>query len=131
VVDVEERAKVRMRVLGGVTVAWQLAAAIVLVVGSALVGRVGGDSAHAGNSLVRTVQDSTVVCTVPELHGRSDFHIHYTRNFTGLSTPPASLDVLHGKTGLAWILSATFQNQQKGVSSSIKSDVATRTPLYL
>ena len=104
-----------MRVLGGVTVASQLAAAIVLVVGSPLVGRVGGDSAHAGNSLVRTVQDSTVVCTVPELHGRSDFHIYYTRNFTGLSTPPASLNVLNGKTGLAWILSATFQNQQKGV----------------
>lgn len=91
-----------MRVLGGVTAASQLAAAIVLVVGSPLVGRVGGDSAHAGNGLVRTVQDSTVVCTVPELHGRSDFHIYYTRNFTGLSTPPASLDVLNGKTGLAW-----------------------------
>jgi hypothetical protein len=104
-----------MRVLGGVTVASQLAAAVALVVGSPFVGRVGGDSAYAQNTLVRTVQDSTVVCTVPELHGRSDFHFFYTRNFTGLSTYPASLNVLNGKTGLVWILSATFQNQQKGI----------------
>jgi hypothetical protein len=103
-----------MRVLGGVTVASLLAAVIVLV-GSPFVGRVGGDSAFAGNSLVRTVQDSTVVCTVPELHGKSDFHLFYTRNFTGPSTYPASLNVWNGKTQLAWILSATFQNQKKGV----------------
>ena len=62
-----------------------------------------------------TVQDSTVVCTVPELHGKSDFHIYYTRNYTGLSTIPATLNVFNGKTPLAWILSATFQGQQKGL----------------
>ena len=33
----------------------------------------------------------------------------------GPSTYPATLDVFNGKTPLAWILSATFQNQQKGV----------------
>jgi len=83
------------------------------------VGRVGSDPAFAGNSLVQTVQDSTVVCTVPELQGRSDFHIYYSRTTPGKSpgpsTYPATLDVFNGKTPLAWILSATFQNQQKGV----------------
>jgi hypothetical protein len=90
-----------------------LAAAIVLVVSSPFVGRVGGDSAYAQNTLVPTAQDSTVLCTVPELHGKSDFHIYYTRKFTGHY--PASLNVINGKTELVWILSATFQNQQKGV----------------
>jgi hypothetical protein len=103
------------RVLGGVTVASLVAAVIVLVVGIPLLGRVGGDSALAGNSLVPSVQDMTVVCTVPELHGRSDFHLIYSPDFTGPSTYPASLSVVNGKTALAWILTATFQNQQKGV----------------
>ncbi len=49
------------------------------------------------------------------MHGKSDFHIYYTRNFTGPSTYPATLNVFNGKTPLTWILSATFQNQQKGV----------------
>ncbi len=90
-----------------------------LIVASPFVGRVGSDPAFAGNSLVQTVQDSTVVCTVPELQGRSDFHIYYSRTTPGKSpgpsTYPATLDVFNGKTPLAWILSATFQNQQKGV----------------
>jgi hypothetical protein len=108
-----------MRVLGGATVASLLAAAIVLVVAGAFVGRVGGDPADAGNSLVRAVQDSTVICKVPELHGKSAFNIWYTRNFTGPNTYPASLNVstgnaYHGAV-LAFILSETFQNQQKGV----------------
>ena len=92
-----------------------LAAVVLLIVGSPFVGRVGSDSAFAGNSLVRTVQDTTVVCTVPELHGMSDFYLVYTPNFTGPSTYPASLSMSNAKTGLAWILTATFQNQQKGV----------------
>jgi hypothetical protein len=62
---------------------------------------------------VPTVQDSTVLCTVPELHGKSDFQLFYTRKFTGHY--PASLNVMNGKTELVWILSATFQSQQKGV----------------
>jgi len=108
-----------MRVLGGVTVASLVAAVIVLVVGLPLVGRVGGDSAYAGTSFLQTVQDSTVVCTVAELHGKSGFILSYTPNFTGPSTYPASLDVYTGNanhsTVLAFILSATFQNQQKGL----------------
>ena len=108
-----------MRVLGGVGVASLIAAAIVLVVGGAFVGRVGGEQAYAGNTLARTVQDSTVICTVPELHGKSAFNIYYTRNFTGPSTYPASLNVSTGNANqgaiLAFILSATYQNQQKGV----------------
>jgi hypothetical protein len=106
---------VRMRVLGGVTVASLVAAVIVLVVVIPLVGRVGGDSAFAGNSLVPSIQDMTVVCTVPELHGRSDFQLSYSPNFTGPSTYPASLTVFNGKTALAWILTATVQSQEKGV----------------
>jgi hypothetical protein len=82
-VDSVERARVRMRVLGGVTVASLLAAVVVFFVSSPLVGRVGAAPAFAGSSLVRTIQDSTVVCTVPELHGKSDFHIYYSRNYTG------------------------------------------------
>jgi Mg/Co/Ni transporter MgtE len=54
-----------MRVSGGVTVASLLAAAVVFVVGGPFVGRVGGDPAFAGNSLVQTVQDLTVVCHGP------------------------------------------------------------------
>jgi hypothetical protein len=108
-----------MRVLGGVTLVSLLAAAIVLVVVGPFVGRVGGDSAFAGNSLLRTVQDSTVVCTVPELHGKSGFYLVYHPNFTGPDTFPALLSVSSGNanhsTALAYILSATFQNQQKGV----------------
>jgi hypothetical protein len=132
---VVEGANVRMRVLGGVTVASLIAAAGVLVVGSPFVGRVGGEPAYAGDSLVRTVQDSTVVCTVPELHGKSGFHISYTRNFTGPSTYPASLNVSTGNAYhgaiLAFILSATFQNQQKGVFFDQKRcrDASTRVPL--
>jgi hypothetical protein len=108
-----------MHLLGGVTVASLIAVVVLFVVGSPLVGPVGGDPAFAGNSLVRTVQDSTVVCTVPELHGKSGFHIYYSRNFTGPNTYPASLGVSTGNAyhsaALAFILSATFQNQQKGV----------------
>jgi hypothetical protein len=119
VADAVERARVRMHILGGVTVASLIAAAIALVLASSFVGRVGGDPAYAGNSLVRTVQDSTVICTVPELHGKSGFNIYSTRNYTGPSTYPASLNVSTGNAyhgaALAWILSATFQNQQKGV----------------
>jgi hypothetical protein len=120
-----------MRVLGGATVASMLAAAVVLVVGSPIVGRVGADPAFAGSSLVRTVQDSTVVCRVPELHGNSDFHIYYSRNYTGPSTIPATLNVLNGKTPLAWILSATFQGQQKGLFVDQKRcrQVSTFVPL--
>jgi hypothetical protein len=106
-----------MRVLGGVTVASLLAAVVLLVVGTPLVGRVEGDSAFAGNSLAQTVQDLTVVCTVPELHGRSDFQLVYSPKFQGGPSTfyPASLSVVNGKTALAWILTATFQNQEKGV----------------
>jgi hypothetical protein len=114
-----EGAKVRMRVLGGVTVASVLAAVVLLMVGSPFVGRIGSGSAFAGSSLVQTVQDLTVVCTVRELHGKSGFFLTYTPNFTGPSTYPASLGVLTGNayhsTALAYILSETFQNQQKGV----------------
>jgi hypothetical protein len=98
-----------------VTVASARAAVVLLIVGSPFVGRVGSDSAFAGKSLARTVQDTTVVCTVPELHGKSDFYLVYTPNFTGPSTYPASLSMSNAKTGLAWILTATFQNQEKGV----------------
>ena len=119
VVDSVERARVRIRVLGGVTVASLLAAVVLLIVGSPFVGRVEGESAFAGNSLLQTVQDSTVACTVRELHGKSGFLLSYTPNFTGPSTYPASLDVYTGNanhsTILVFILSATFQNQQKGV----------------
>ena len=115
VVDSVERARVRIPVHGGVTVVSLLAAVIVF-----FVGRVNGESAFAGSSLLQTVQDSTVVCTVPELHGKSGFHIYYTRNNTGPNTYPASLVVYTGNayhsTTLAFILSETFQNQQKGVS---------------
>ena len=108
-----------MRVPGGVTVASLLAAVVLLIVGSPFVGRVGGDPAFAGDSLLQTVQDSTVVCTVPELHGKSGFLLGYTPNFTGPNTYPASLNVFTGNanhsTTLAYILSATYQNQQKGV----------------
>jgi len=110
-----------MRVLGGVTVASLLAAVVLLIVGSPFVGRVGGDPAFAGNSLLQTVQDSTVVCTVPgALHGKSDFQLFYTPHFTEPGAYPASLNVSLGKggfgtTGLAWIVSATFRNQEKGV----------------
>jgi hypothetical protein len=104
-----------MRVLGGVPVASLLAAAFVLVVASPLVGRVGGDSAFGGNSLVQTVQDSTVVCTVPELHGRSDFYLYYTPKFSGPNVIPASLTVLNGKTGLAVIRSAAYGGADKGI----------------
>jgi len=124
-----------MRVPGGVTVASPLAAVVLLIVGSPFVGRVGGDSAFAGNSLVQTVQDSTVVCTVPELHGMSGFLLGYSPNFTGPSTNPASLDVYTGNanhsTVLAFILSATFQNQQKGLLVDRKRcrDTSTFVPL--
>ncbi|HEY8775052.1 MAG TPA: hypothetical protein VIM33_01085 [Gaiellaceae bacterium] len=109
-----------MRVLGGVTVASLLAAVIVIVVGSLFVGRVGGDSAFAGNSLVPSIQDMTVVCTVPEVHGKSGFQLFYTPHFTEPGAYPASLNVSMGKagfgtTGLAWIVSATFRGRQKGV----------------
>ena len=108
-----------MRVPGGVTVASLLAAVVLLIVGSPLVGRVGGESAFAGNSLLQTVQDSTVVCTVRELHGMSGFFLSYSPNFTGPNTYPASLGVVTGNanhgTALADILAATYQNQQKGV----------------
>jgi hypothetical protein len=96
-------------------VASLVAVVVVLVVGMPLLGRVGGDSALAGNSLVPSVQDMTVVCTVPELHGRSDFHLIYSPSFTGPSTYPATLSVVNGKTALAWILTATVQSQEKGV----------------
>src|SRR5438445_6234670 len=86
VVDSVERARVRIRVLGGVTVASLLAAVVLLIVGSPFVGRVEGESALAGNSLLQTVQDSTVVCTVRELHGKSGFMLSHTSNFTGPST---------------------------------------------
>ena len=96
-----------------------LAAVVLLVVGTPLVGRVEGDSAFAGNSLAQTVQDLTVVCTVQELHGRSSFLLSYSPNFTGPNTFPASLVTYSGNanhsTALAYILSATYQNQQKGV----------------
>lgn len=96
-----------------------LAAVVLLVVGGPLLGRIGRDSASAGNSLVRTVQDLTVVCTVPELHGKSGLYLVYHPNFTGPDTYPALLNVSSGNanhsTALAYILSATFQNQQKGV----------------
>jgi hypothetical protein len=134
-VDSVERARVRMRVLGGITVASLLAPVVLLFVGSPLVGRVEGESAFAGNSLVQTVQDSTVVCTVPELHGKSGFLLSYTANFTGPSTYPASLDVYTGNanhsTILAFILSATFQNQQKGLLVDRKRcrDTSTFVPL--
>jgi hypothetical protein len=124
-----------MRVLGGVTVASLVAAVVLLIVDSPFVGRVGGDSAFAGNSLVQTVQDSTVVCTVPELHGKSGFLLGYSPNFTGPSTYPASLDVYTGNanhsTVLAFILSATFQNQQKGLLVDRKRcrDTSTFVPL--
>ena len=98
-----------------VTVASVLGAVVLLIVSSPFVGRVGSDSAFAGNTLVPTVQDMTVVCTVPELHGRSDFSLAYSPNFTGPSTYPASLGMSNGKTGLAWILFATVRGQQKGV----------------
>jgi hypothetical protein len=120
-VDAFEQVRARIRVLGGVTVASLVAAVIVLVVGSPFVGRVGGDPAFAGNSLAQTVQDLTVVCTVPELHGRSSFLLSYSPNFTGPNTYPASLGASSGNanhgTALAYILSATEnQYQQKGVS---------------
>jgi hypothetical protein len=124
-----------MRVPGGVTVASLLTAVVLLIVDSPSVGRVGGDSAFAGNSLVQTVQDSTVVCTVPELHGKSGFLLSYSPNFTGPSTYPASLDVYTGNanhsTVLAFILSATFQNQQKGLLVDRKRcrDSSTFVPL--
>ena len=106
-----------MRVPGGVTVASLLAAAIVLIVASPFVGRVEGDPAFAGNSLAQTVQDSTVVCTVRELHGRSGFLLSYSPNFTGPSTIPASLDVYTGNanhgTTLACILSATTRRPEQ------------------
>jgi hypothetical protein len=110
-----------MRVLGGVTVASLLTAVVLLIVGSPFVGRVGGDSAFAGDSLVQTVQDLTVVCTVRELHGRSGFLLSCSADFTGPLGIPASLDVYTGNanhsTVLAFILSATEnQNNQKGVS---------------
>lgn len=96
-----------------------LAAVVLLIVCSPFVGRVGSDSAFAGNSVVRTVQDTTVVCRVRELHGMSGFFLGYSPNFTGPSTYPASLAVSTGNanhsTALAYILSETFQNQQKGV----------------
>jgi hypothetical protein len=130
-----ELAKVRMRVLGGVTVASLLAAVVLLAVGSPFVGRVEGDSAFAGNRLLRTVQDSTVVCTVPELHGKSGFFLSYSPNFTGPNTYPASLGVLTGNanhsTAVAFILSATYQNQQKGLFVDQKRcrQVSTFVPL--
>jgi len=96
-----------------------LAAVVLLFVGLSRLGRVDGESAVAGDSLAQTVQDSTVVCTVRELHGKSGFLLSYTPNFTGPSTYPASLLVYTGNanhsTALAYILSATYQNQQKGV----------------
>jgi hypothetical protein len=98
-----------------VTVGSVLAAVVLLIVGSPFVGRVGGDSAFAGNSLVQTVQDSTVVCTVPELHGRSDFYFVYSPKFTGPNIIPASLTVLNGKTGLVVIRSAEYAGQNKGI----------------
>jgi hypothetical protein len=98
-----------------VMVAAVLAAVALLIVGSPFVRRIGSDLAFARNSPVRTVQDTTVVCTVPELHGRSDFYLAYSPNFTGPSTYPASLTMLNAKTALVWILSATFENQKKGV----------------
>jgi hypothetical protein len=61
----------------------------------------------------------TVVCTVLELQGMSGFYLVYTPNFTGPNTFPASLSVSTGNanhsTSLAYILSETFQNRQKGV----------------
>ena len=123
------------RVLGGVTVASLVAAVSVLVVGIPLVGRVGGDPAFAGTSLVRTVQDSTVVCTVPELHGKSGFLLGYTPNFTGPSTYPASLDVYTGNanhsTTLAYILSPRKTRTTKRASPSTKTDVGARAPSCL
>lgn len=108
-----------MRGLGGFTVASLLAAIVLLMVGSPFVGRIGSDSSFAGSSLVQTVRDLTVVCTVRELHGMSGFYLVYTPNFTGPNTFPASLNVSTGNanhsTALAWILSETFQNQEKGV----------------
>jgi hypothetical protein len=108
-----------MRVLGGITAASLLAAVVLLFVGGPLVGRVDGESAFAGNSFLQTVQDSTVVCTVRELHGKSGFLLSYSPNFTGPNTYPASLGVVTGNANhsnaLAYILSATYQNQQKGV----------------
>src|SRR6266576_2331085 len=120
-----------MRVLGGITVASLLAAVVLLIVGSTFAGRVEGDSAFAGNSAAQTVQDLTVVCTVKELDGKSGFHIYYTRNNTGPNTYPASLVVYTGNayhsTTLAFILSETFQNQQKGVLVDQKRCHDTRT----
>jgi hypothetical protein len=128
-----------MRVPGGVTVA-SLLAVVLLIVGSPFVDRVDGESAFAGNSVLQTVQDSTVVCTVPELRGRSDFQLYYspnyhTTNITGPSIIPASLTVLNGNanhsTALAYMLSATFQNQQKGLVVDRKRcrDTSTFVPL--
>jgi hypothetical protein len=114
-----------------VRVAFVLGAVVLLIVASVVVGRVGSDPAFARNSLGRTVQDRTVVCTVPELNGKSDFYFLYTRNFTGPSTFPASLTMLNAKTALAWILTATFQNQEKGVFVDRKRcrDTSTVVPL--
>ena len=124
-----------MRVLGGIAAISLLAAVVLLAVGFPLVGRVEGESAFAGNSLAQTVQDSTVVCTVPELHGKSGFLLSYSPNFTGPSTYPAQLSVSTGNanhsSALAFILSATFQNQQKGVFVDQKRcrDTSTFAPL--
>ena len=106
-----------MRVPGGVSVASLLAAVVLLIVHSPSVGRVGGDSAFAGNRLAQTVQDLTVVCTVRELHGRSSFLLSYSPNFTGPNTYPASLGVVTGNvnhgTALAYILSATVDQNSR------------------
>ena len=111
-----ERARVRMRVLGFVTAASLIAAIVLLVVGSPFVGRVGSDSAFAGSSLVRTVQDSTVVCTLPELHGMSAFVLSFTETYTGPYAYPSSLGVYGGaltSPSLIYILSATNRRQPR------------------
>ena len=95
-----------------------IAAIVLLVVGSPLVARGRSDSAFAGNNVVRTVEDTTVVCTLPELHGMSAFVLSYTANYTGSNGYPASLGAYSGATtspSLVYVLSAPSRVQMKGV----------------
>jgi hypothetical protein len=98
-----------------------IAAIVVLVAASPVVGRAGSDAAFAGSNLVLAVKDSTVACTLPELHGMSAFVLRFTANYTGANAYPASLGIYSGggsattSPSLVYVLSAPSSVQSKGV----------------
>ena len=111
-----------------------IAAIVLLVVGSPLVARGRSGSAFAGNNVVRTVEDTTVVCTLPQLHGMSAVVLSYTANYTGSNGYPASLGAYSGATtspSLVYVLSAPSGVQTKGVFVDRKRCARTRVSVPL